>query len=166
MELKIDITDWDEEFQKAKPDVSTHDQIIERAKEGIKPQELGRHTIVARENGHAPMNILKPIKTLLSVGAAYETSQIICQKMRIANLKNGKSFKVRALVGATEDVENDVLVDSDTEDGYQNSVNYLRTKAIGHISNRLTLIAEYGGPVEDLAEEVIKEIRNIVGRIT
>lgn len=165
MEIKIDVTDWNEDYQSKELDVSSENEIIKRAKEGVKPSEMGRHIVVAREKGLAPDNIIKPNKSILNIGAAYLVSQLQTKFLKKKNLKNGKNITVRALTCPTEGVQNQAVVDSDTEDGCQNAINYLLNVIPGHIQGRLVIIAANGGDVEDYAEKLIMEIRNIVSEL-
>jgi hypothetical protein len=153
MKINIDITDWSESYQSEEINVSNETEVVKRAKEGVKPSEMGRHIIVARELGATEDDIIKPNKTILNIGAAKSVSDLIARQMKEVNLKSGKSIKVRALVCATEDVEEDIVVDSDTREGYQNAVNYLLKVIPGYLQSRLAIIAANGEDVEGYWEQ-------------
>ncbi len=164
MKINIDVTDWNKEYQEKEVDVTNEDAIISRAKEGIKPSEMARLAIVARERGDSPNDILPANKSLLMRGGAVNVSSIIATRMKEINLENGKTVRVRELTCPTEGVEN-VVVDSYSENGLKNAINYLLNSIPGWIYGRLVIIAENGGDVEGIwkelrgkVDEMIKEL--------
>lgn len=161
MEIKIDIEDWNNEYQEKEVNVINEDEIINRAKEGIKPSEMARLTIVARERGDSPDDILPANKSLLMRGGAVNVSSIIATRMKEINLENGKTVRVRELTCPTEGVEN-VVVDSYSENGLKNAVNYLLNSIPGWIYGRLVIIAENGGDVEGVWKELRVKVDEMV----
>lgn len=164
MKIDIDITDWNDEYQDKEVNVTNEDEIISRAKEGVKPSEMARLTIVARERGDSPDDILPANKSLLMRGGAVNVSNIIATRMKEIILRNGKTVKVRELTCSTEGIEN-VVVESYSENGLKNAVNYLLNSIPGWIYGRLVIIAENGGDVEGVwrelrvkVDEMIKEL--------
>ncbi len=162
--IKIDITDWDEEYQDNEVNVSSEDEIIKRAKEGIKPSEMGRHIIVSREHGLSPEGIIRPNKTILNIGAAEAVSKLIARRYKNVTIKNdgGKTLKIRALTCATEDAEESVVVDSDTEAGLQNAISYTLNVIPGHIRSRLDIIRVNGGNVKKVGRQLITIVQEII----
>jgi hypothetical protein len=164
MKINIDITDWNEEYQARETDVSSEDKIIERSKEGIKPSEMARLAIVARERGDAPDDILPKNKPMLNKGGAISVSTMIAKRMKEITLENGKQVKVRKLTCPTEGVEN-VVVESYSKNGVKNALNYLHNTILGYVYGRLVIIAENGGDVEKewaefkrKGDEMVKEL--------
>ncbi len=164
VEININITDWNEEYQKNGLDVSSEDKIIALAKKGIKPSEMGRHIIVSRERGLLPEGIIRPNKTILNVGAAEAVSKLIARQYKQALIKNdgGKTLKIRALTCATEDAEKSVVVDSDTEAGLQNAISYTLNIIPGYIRSRFDIIRVNGGDVKAIGEQLIAIVREII----
>jgi hypothetical protein len=165
LEVKIDITDWGEEYQDKALDVSSEDEIIERAKEGVKPSEMSRLTIAARELGCVPEDVLRPNKILLMIGGAVSVSNMIARRVKESSLSNGKSVKMRELTCATEGVEKQVVVDASSETGFQNAVNYLLNVVPGYIYSRLVIIADHGGDVQEYANQLKALIDDMVSKL-
>lgn len=161
MKINIDVTDWNKEYQEKEVNVTSQDEIIERAKEGIKPSEMARLTIVARERGDASESIFPANKSLLMKGGAVNVSAIIASRMKEINLENGKTVKVRELTCPTEGVEN-VVVESYSENGLKNAQNYILETVTGFIYGRLVIIAENGGDVEGIWREFQGRVNKMI----
>ncbi len=164
MEININITDWNDEYQEKDVDLTNEDAIISRAKEGVKPSEMARLTIVARERGDSPDNILPANKSLLMRGGAVNVSGIIAARMKQINLENGKTVRVRELTCPTEGVKN-VVVDSYSENGLKNAVNYLLNYVPGWIYGRLVIIAENEGDVKKVWGELKGKVDEMIKRL-
>jgi hypothetical protein len=169
--IDIDITDWNEEYLSNQFSVVTVDDIIEYAKDGIKPMLMGRTVIVAREREETNPGIIDDNKHCLNRGAAINISHMISRRMKELNTENGKSIKVRELVCATEQSKLKVVVDSTTKEGCDNAISYLLNNIPGYIRGRLAIVGlalgaegvrEYAnkliGIIGEIEEEIISKL--------
>jgi hypothetical protein len=144
--IKIDITDWDKEYQKKEWQVSNHDDLIERAKEGIKPMELARNVIAARERGLTEPNIIGSNKRTFNIGGMFQINQLLTRLKRKNETKNGQEIITRALVCEVgTNGEDPEVVDSATDKGTQRAIQYLHSTGLGHIVGRLNIIGVNNG---------------------
>jgi hypothetical protein len=157
--INIDITDWDEEYETADRKVYDQDDLVEHAKEGVKPMELARNIIAAREREEADPNIIKSNKLTLNIGGMFQINQIYARRMKEYNTKNGQSIKHRELVCENGDSDPNV-VDGKSDKGCQRAINYLMNTAIGHVKSRLNIIAVNLG-----ADGIKKNVAALIGEI-
>jgi hypothetical protein len=167
MVLKIDIEDWNEEYQEVEHQIQNQDDLVTLAKSGIGPMELARNTIVSRELGLAEDDIIPDNKSSLNIGGAHAISQIFARKFKEMQTGEGKTIRVRELVGQTEDDDKPEIVDSDSDVGCQRAIKYLQSAAIGHIKSRLNIVAVNKGKdaVIEQGDLLIAAIKGIVDSI-
>ncbi len=166
--VEIDITNWNEDYNEQEPDVSSEDEIIKRAKEGMKPSQTARYVAVARQKGDAPDDIIRPDKVSYNIGIASQISTMIAKYFEEVHLKNGKDIKIRSYVCPVKDSEEKVVVDFNTLPAYRNSVSYLLNTIPGHVYNRLAIIASHSsnGEVREYADQLIMTINEVVDKLT
>jgi hypothetical protein len=165
MQIKIDVTDWNEEYQKKEVDLSTEEAIIKRAKEGVKPSEMGRLVTIAQEKGDMADGVISSHKIRLMKGSAMAVSSIIAKFKTQSNLKNGNKVNHRTFTCATEGANVDAVVDAESKAGLQNATNYLRNVVPGYIQGRLAIVAANNGDVRQLADELKTKIDEMVMRL-
>jgi hypothetical protein len=175
--LSIDITDWIEEHDRLESDVSSKEKLIEQVTGNkLSASRAAAVTIVARERGLSPADILPQNKALLLSGGAAAVSGLIARQRRKVRLENGAEVVIRehiAPVGepGEEDHENDDthapvvhppaplpaqgFAPAKSPQGVQNALEYLRRFVPGYIEGRLNIIAAGGGDAEAAAEEYL-----------
>ena len=180
--ITIPIDDWDEQYIQDEPDVTTDDAIIARLLEGITTAQVARHTIVARERGDAPENILKPNKLLLFTGAQKQVSEKYQRRTRVVEVPSGKSYEVREYSAPVrekqEDDEAGTLTDEatisiiaplvsidDKDQSVSNAERYLLNVAMGHIWPRLVEIAYHGGDVEEIVKIIKQRLDDMCNKL-
>ena len=182
--LKIDRTDWYEQFVAEEPDVTSEEALIARAREGMSTTRIAQHAITARAEKVAPADILPADKLmLLSGGRAHISVMLACQKREV-KLANGSTFNVREFVASVHDEEPDngdgdsVLADEvpafdnrgwiDSGDplASKRAAQYLDRVVPGHIWNRLAIIAQNDGDVKEAASVLLGKVGDMIERLT
>ena len=184
-QIKIDISDWADEYRESEPDVSSKDALVRmQMTTGLGPQRLGRLAIVGRARGDAPDDILSPNKLLLNACAALEISQDFATRKRQITAPNGKKYSVRELVAPVREPPQDnggdgdfelavelldgkgtSYVDVESPEALDRAESYMRRRVPGYIWGRLLIIAAIGGNVKDVADWLHDEIDSMVGRL-
>lgn len=96
MQLKIDVSDWEEEFEhEGKPLETDEDVLAAAVRDGRSPAQLARFAIVGREKGKGPKDLIKPNKLLLQSGARTEITNIICRQRTNGTLPGGQEVLIR-----------------------------------------------------------------------
>ena len=90
LEINIDVTDWMEETLRDENIVTSKEDVVELAKSGQHTSKIARATIVSRELGNAPENIVRPSKSLLLAATALDVAGIIRSQRAIAQTPNGE----------------------------------------------------------------------------
>lgn len=191
MEIKIDITDWVENYQILEPNIKTFDDVVSLLTHGHKPYSAGVLALVARERGDAEFSILPENKMLLGTGAAVSVSREVAAKLRKAKMPNGSEVEVRQFVapvdhllsddqskGVNGDEMQSVHIGGEAQahdDRYlstsdpmaaKRAEDYLMRRVTGDIWGRLIIIAEHDGDYKGVANKLIKEIKEMVKRIS
>jgi hypothetical protein len=176
MQIKIDVTDWQKEYDEIEADVSTTDKLTELSVKHNTAQ-LARLAIIAREKKLAPNDILPANKPLFLSGAMAALTQLIVRQRETFTLKNGKGVTVREFVGPLggehDQVASDTHVTSvtsppemfvkiESDEALGRSIDYLLKRVPGYIYGSLTRIAVGGGDVRKLADELIAKIEEMV----
>lgn len=178
MELKIDVTDWAEEYNTIEPDVSKNPIIDLQLKNGMKPAQVARLLIVARQRGDVAQDLLPADKLLLMTGgAAHVSGYTANQKAKVE--VNGKTYDARAYVAPVGEEEeddhppddthpqdvipsSDPLVNVKGEQALDYAKKYLTVKVPGYIWGRLLIVAANEGDVKQVAAELKAEIDRMV----
>lgn len=178
MELTIDVTDWAEEYRAIEPDVSKNPIIDLQLKKGMKPAQVARLLIIARQRGDVAADLFPADKLLLMTGGAVHVSSYTAmQKAKVE--VNGKTFEARAYVAPVGEEEEDDYSANDTQyQGVTSSpdplVNvkgeaaldyaqkYLTVKVPGYIWGRLLIVAANEGDVAQTAQQLKDEIDRMV----
>lgn len=187
MEIKIDISDWVENYQTIEPNIKTFDDVVSLLTHGHKPYSAGVLALVARERGDAEFSILPENKMLLGTGAAVSVSREVANKLRKAKMPNGLEVEVRQFVAPVDHDRSEdqgIGVNSETfqassethflGENYlstsdpaaaKRAEDYLMKRVTGDIWGRLIIIAEHDGDYKGVANKLIKEIKDMVKRI-
>jgi len=168
--------DWLEEFIANEPDVSDEDAIIRELKEkGHKSAEVARFTIVARERGEAPENILPPNKLLLMAGARLSIAGI--SRRKVAVQIEDKILNIRELVAVPREEgepDSDEAASHQPPERAQQWVGYTDERALdgaeyyllntlnGHIWSRLVILAAGKRDFELIADKLMVQIQAMV----
>jgi len=180
--LKIDYSDWYEQFEAEKPDLQSEDALVELARHGLTTTRIAQHAITARAEGVAPPDILPADKMLLLSGGRACVGVSLANRMREVEMANGNTYEVREFVAPVHDdtpepaggETADAVPDADTR-GWVDSadplavdraINYLTRAVPGHIWNRLAIIASHKGDVNAAADVLRARIDEMVERLT
>ena len=182
MEIKIDVTDWDNEYLTIEPDLSLNPILDLQLKKGMKPAQIARLLIVGRQRGDVSAEILPADKLLLMTGGAYHISGYTAMQRAKVEV-NGKTYDARAYVApVNEEDEGDDHVRDDTqtpnvsplsdfvvpvmgEQALENCKKYLTIKVPGYIWGRLLIIAANGGNVSEVGQLLKGEIDRMVSEL-
>lgn len=190
-DIKIDITDWDDEYMEEEPNLSTkEDALDEHLKKGYHPAKMARMYIASRERGQADAEMLPGNKVLLMTGGASAFAQMRAQEFKTVKLKNGKDVEVRAVLGTVPEPDDDIddklqmSFDNghktykipDPQDDYpilwnddraiERAELYLDRKVPGYVYGRLKIIAANGGDVWKAANSIINRIEEMAKNLT
>ena len=187
--LKIDCTDWADEYMTSEPDLSSEDAMVRAHQEGkLHIAQIGRFVIVARERGDAPDDIVLPNKMLLQLGANGNIADKFRARKRRVTTESGQEIVVREMVApvselrartgdgddlaldltASEPDESNayVWVDCETTLALERAEKYLQRSVPGHIWPRLALIAVNDGDVAGAADLLHDKIDEMVAKLT
>lgn len=160
--LKIDITDWNKEAHEDKFFPESEDDIIAALEREVHTAKTARATIVSREIGKAPDDILPENKLLLMAGAMHDISKMVSRRKIKIETSSGKSFEVPSLLGKPAGEDSDTsYIPIDSNKAQEWAENYLDTVVIGHIRNRLATIYLNGGDIEEIAMQLKLKIDEI-----
>ncbi len=117
MIIRIDASEWHQEYLDRELDVSTTQKLIDLATEtDIATPELTRLVIVGRERGETDGEILPPNKNLLQSGGTHALNLMFARRVQEIKTASGKPFKVRELVApVTEFSDDDSQIEDETQ---------------------------------------------------
>jgi hypothetical protein len=161
--LKADISDWRDEAYQDEFLPESKDEIMDAVETGKHTAEIARATIVSREVGHAPDDIIRENKLLVMSGAMNDISRMVRNTKTEIETVSGKTWKVPAFLGhpTGEDVEQS-YVSTDTNKGKVWAEKYLETAVVSHIRNRLATIYQNGGDVTEAADKLKSRIDGLI----
>ena len=176
--LKIDITDWDEEYLEKEQDLGTLEKTIAYQQEtGAKTLEVARLLTVAKLRGDNEEEVLKePPKTHVMMGAANDYARQVVSKKRAVKLNNGNTVSVRQYMGeVTEYTDDDAdiepkpleetrLITSEGAEAKNRAIKYIKNQVPGYIRGRLVIVAANGSAddVKEIAKQLKREIDAMV----
>jgi hypothetical protein len=174
-----DIGDWDEEAHRKELIPESKEDIVKAVRVGNSTAEIARATVVSRERGHAPLDIIRPIKMLIQVGAQLDIISIMHQQRITGKTEKGKEYNIPEFVGVVaeklvageEDLPDDEqshetsYVTSESAEGLQRAMDYLERVIPGHIRNRLYIIHHDGGDVRNEADKLKEAVDELVNEL-
>ena len=163
--LKADITDWRDEAYQEEFLPENWEEILGAIERGQHTVKIARATVVAREVGHAPDDIIKENKLLVMSGATQEISSKVRSMKTEIETASGKTWKVPAYIGNPGSDEEQSYVATDSYKGKSWAENYLETAVVGHIRNRLATIYQNGGDVIEVADKLKAKVDDLVARL-
>lgn len=164
MEIKIDVTDWQEEHDESEVQLLTEEDLVKLSTK-MHPAKIARLYIISREKKLAPDDLLPANKPLFQTGAAAALSSVIARQKKSTTLPNGKEFEVREYVGVVkeeDEISFETFVKVESEEGAKRALDYLLNTVPGYIMGRLKIIAASGGNVDDAAEQLKDKIDEMV----
>ena len=188
-EIKIDVTPEVEAYQQAEFDVKSLDDITKLRQEGMKRFKAAQMALSSRYLGDMPDDELPDNKLLIITGYAVAITRREVDKRRPTTLE-GKTFRVREyiapigedhplsdtlqedvspmqsdhLVGATHLVDDSILLTSNPL-AADRALLYLQRQIPGLIWSRLVIMAEHGLDYKKAANELCKEMKDMVKRL-
>ena len=188
-EIKIDVTPEVEAYQQAELDVKSLDDITRLRQEGMKRFKAAQTALSSRYLGDMPDDELPDNKLLIITGYAVAITRREVDKRRPTTLE-GKTFRVREyiapigedhplsdtlqedvspmqsdhLVGATHLVDDSILLTSNPL-AADRALLYLQRQIPGLIWSRLVIMAEHGLDYKKAANELCKEMKDMVKRL-
>jgi len=171
--ISIPYGDWLQEYRKKEISLRNDEEICDAAIEGATTAEIARMSIVAREQKHAPEDLLPMNKLLLLAGGRDAISAKISQRRIEFETKSGKRYEARALVadvpaeGEEEDVERVPMryVAADSAGALERAERYLLERVPGYIFGRLKIIALNEGDAAEMGEMLKARIDELVSRL-
>lgn len=180
-----DITDWRDEVFRDELIIMEEKDILDALGQGSHTAKVARAAIVSREIGKAPANIVRPNKTLLTIGAMQDVTQIAHKVKAEVTAADGAVYDAPAFIGRGNIEELiEAPEDDEPEEGKdeidlgpsfvgihdpmarQRAERHLFRVVPGHIWNRLLIVHEGGGDVALVALELKDKIDEMVRRIT
>jgi hypothetical protein len=167
--IEIDYTDWFDKVTSEEEVVTEQESIIKALKAGERTGDLAIRTIVSREMGIAPKDIIRANKLLLYTGACADISAHAKAAKYEVRVENGNVYEIAELVGNVgkreEDLDEEsyVLVTSGKALEWANI--YLENTVPGHIRPRLLTIYENRGDVKEAGNKLKKSIDDMVNMI-
>lgn len=179
-EIRINIDPWVAEYEATEPDVRNHDAIIGRCLEGVPTAKVGQYTLVAREKGDAPDDILPPNDHLLLSGARGAVQSIFAQRKIERETEDGRRYTVREFVSlygreqaeAAQKIADNaemaavasgIVKSSDKRAAYL-AEDYLLETMPAHIASRFAILKELDEDVRAVGGELIKRIQELIER--
>ena len=176
--IETDITDWRDEAYRDELMPTNDEEIIDAISNGKSTAQLARATIVSRELGNAPDDILRPVKILWMSGAAVDIGQKVRSKTVTIETEDGKTYEAKAYIGKSgrphltkDDEEEDTddggpsYVDSDNPLMAERAHNYITRTVPGHIWERMKQLKYCDADYKAAARTLKKEIDNMVKRL-
>lgn len=183
--IAVDCTDWFEEYLREEPTLACEEDIIGLVKEGVKTGKIAQMVVIARQEGHAPADIIKPNKVLLYAGARSDVDGIVARRMRELKLANGQVYEVREFVGLPgrpkdEDGDGSDISDAEltellgeasfvsvaSDEALERALRYLDLTVSGHIFGRLKQVAAHPkGDVKAVGKMIKANVDELVARL-
>ena len=178
-EIKIDVSDWEDEYMQAEPNLGTVEAAIEaQQSDEIPPIKMGRLLAIAKLRGMA-YDGAPEHKAVHNVGWAYHWSQVMARRYERVRLESGREIEVRSLVapvpaedGGDEFNTDIAALDSDRAmQPWNNPIavdraeRYLEQRIPGYIYRRLSIIAANRGDVEGAVQRLHEKIDEIAGQL-
>ena len=169
-EIRIDVTDWEDEYIQAEPNLSTVEAAIRVQQAGeIPPIKMGRMLAIAKLRGVA-YDGAPEHKPVLNTGWAYNWSQVVARRYERVRLESGREIEVRSLVAPVAADDDDGL-DTDigaTDNGamqpwhdpvaVDRAERYLTQRVPGYIYRRLSIIAANRGDIDGAVQRLHEKI--------
>ena len=164
IEVRIDITDWEDERKALDPDLSDKEAAINtQITRQLSPQVMGRAIVAGRETGNADASLEPPNKLLLQTGAALAWSETLRRESDRGKAANGSDVTYRALLGPIDGSDGAWIR---AKEGSERARQYLLNAVPGHIKSRFNIMAVNGDDLSVVAEELIALIREMVAELT
>lgn len=173
--IEVECEDWLDEYRDVEPTIESDDDIIQLIKSGMDTGTVARLVAVARNEGHAPENILSPNHILYYTGTRAEIAQKVATQREEVTLDNGKTYTVRTFIGKPgrhaddEDDSSDKMdekyVAALSELGCKRATDYLLNVVPGHIFNRLSQLAANNRDINEVADQLKDKIDNMVAAL-
>jgi hypothetical protein len=150
VEIRIDVTDWAEEYAEIEPNLMTFEQAVDSMlSQGVRPQQMARLLAVAKEREET-YDEVSPPKPMLLLGYTEDWLKQLKRAHEDVTLESGKQITVNRFVGTvrTKDSKSNGIqtpVEWDNPVALERAVQYLRDVVPGHIYGRLKLIVANGG---------------------
>jgi hypothetical protein len=162
LKVQIDITDWQKDSQKAL--ITSEPDILNQIEAGRSTGQVAKSAVVSREVGKAPKDIMKPNKLLFLSGAMVDIAQKVAGKKHKIQTESGK-YGCRDYVGSHKKDDDNDFVRSNTDNGLDRAIMYLKRVVPGYIFSRFLIIHENGGDVLQHAEDLKAVIDDMVERL-
>ncbi len=160
MEIRVDISDWEQEYQASGVRFANADDMLEYATQEP-PLRLGRFALVARERGDCAKDTIKPNKLLLNLGAALNVS---CQ-IKAATVRDSETgVRVRRFVGPLTSYDGR-FAEVDTLLAAQRAHEYLMHQVPQHVRSRLDVLRYHGGDVRKEVRALKKALDEMVAEM-
>ena len=189
-EIKIDVTPEVEAYQREEHDVKSLDDITKLRQEGMKRFKAAQMALSSRYLGDMPDDELPDNKLLIITGYAVAITRREVDKRRPTTL-DGKTFRVREYIAPIgedhplyDDQTGDVSpmqsihhprdIQKSSDDSILLTSNplaadrallYLQKVVPGIIWNRLAIMAEHGLDYKKAANELCKEMKDMIKRL-
>lgn len=168
-EIRIDVTDLEEEAQREEADMSSEDAMLaEHVARQWHPFKTGRVALGARSLGIAPEDILPPNKLLLMNGAATAVLKVLQRRYHDAVIGD-TTYRSRSWVGTNDgkpDDQGQTFIAADSDGALDRAERYLLDIVPRHIWGRMLIIAEHGGDLEAVAKALHAEIDRMVTELS
>lgn len=176
MELQIDITDWDEEYQAEEVDLSTKEAMIEaQIKHNYHQAKVGRMYCAARERGQAEPEILPPNKSCLNAALACAWLQVLAREKTALIMPNGSIRDVRTFVLPVPEEEEEPdenptdegphLAQCTSSRAIERACDYLLKRVPGYVMGRLALIAQDEARLKSAVEALHAKIDELYAEL-
>jgi len=169
MDIKIDATDWAEDYEKEEPKIKSKTDLIV-ARQQYHAADVAKYTLIARERGDAESDIVKPNKLLLLSGAVLDIAQYVASATRtivIGEGDNARELDIREYIapvknGDDEDSSDAPIISTEGEQAVEFARRYLLKDVIGRVRGRLEIFAGNGESVREIAQEFVDEVWRVV----
>lgn len=169
--ITIEYGDWLQEYREKERDMTSEANILTAIEERCSTALAARLCIVAREQQHAPEDILPSNKLLLMAGGREAVSALVTSQLVEFETEDGKKYSARAYVAdlpgddEEEDEREHAFVEAQSIRGLENAERYLLNRVPGYIFGRLKIIALNGGDVQGAADTLKATIDEMVERL-
>lgn len=144
MQIKVDVTDWEQEYIQEETQILIEDDLVKLSTQ-MPASKVARMYLVSREKKQSPDDLLRPNKVLLNVGGATDLASVIVRRKKDVTLSNGKEFQIREYVGSGAEDEEDTFVKVESDEAAKRALDYLLNIVPGYVMGRLKIIAHCGG---------------------